>query len=313
MKSTSVRCKALLLLLAPLALAACDGARVGLMKRGFASATTAYFSDKDVRFDTIADHVYSYRDGFDRDLIVETNEGLVIVDPFNATMATRLAAVLAQRFPGKPVSHLIYSHYHLDHTGGGAALAPRAVIAHRRCPEYWAELGKQEIAPPTQLIDGDVELELGGVPFHLLYLGHSHTDTLYAVYLPRQKVLYAADLVFVQAVAPVGMPDWYRPGFLRALDRVAALDFQAFVPSHFDAGTKADFLAGRELYGDTQRLVHAAVGAEGRRLTDDGPRFNAAVNDVFDTLQAKYGGWRGGGPMLLLFVQRNFTGEFLGY
>jgi glyoxylase-like metal-dependent hydrolase (beta-lactamase superfamily II) len=311
MKNPSLSPRLLVLMLA--ALASCDGARVGLMKRGFASATTEYFNEKDTRFDTIAEHVYSYRDGFDRDLIVETNDGLVVVDPFNAAMATRLATVLAQRFPGKPVSHLIYSHYHLDHTGGGAALAPQAVIAHQRCPAYWAELGKQDIAPPTQLIDGDVELELGGVPFRLLYLGHSHTDTLYAVYLPRQKVLYAADLAFVKALPPVGMPDWYRPGFLRALDRVAALDFEAFVPSHFGTGTKADFLAGRELYTDTQRLVQAAVGGDGRLLADDGPRFSAAVNGVFDTLQAKYGAWHGAGPMLLLFVQRNFVGEFLGY
>jgi glyoxylase-like metal-dependent hydrolase (beta-lactamase superfamily II) len=303
----------LVLALAPLALASCEGARVGLMKRGFASATGDYFGEHIVRFDTIAEHVYSYRDGFDRDLVIETKDGLVIVDPFNAGMATRLRAQLAQRFPNRPVTHLIYSHYHLDHASGGAALAPRAVIAHRRCPTYWADLGQQEIAPPTQLIEGDVELDLGGVPVRLLDLGRSHTDTLYAVYLPAQKVLYGADLVFVKAVAPVGHPDWYRPGLLRALDRLAALDFQAFVPSHFDAGTRGDFLEGRAFYEETRRLVHEAVGADGRRLTDDNARFATAVNGVYDTLQARYGAWRGGGPMLLMFVQRNFTGEFLGY
>jgi glyoxylase-like metal-dependent hydrolase (beta-lactamase superfamily II) len=294
-------------------LASCQGPKLGLMRRGFNAAATDYFADGTERFDTVAPGVHSFRDGFDRDLIVETSAGLVVVDPYNPGMSAKLAAQLQQRFPGKPVTHLIYSHYHLDHASGGAALAPREVIAHQRCPDYWRDLDARDVVPPTRLVEGDVDLELGGVPVRLIDLGKSHTDTLYAVYLPRQKVLFAADLTFVRALPPAGHPDFYRPGLLRALDRVAALDFDAYVPSHFDAGNKADFLAGKRFYDETARLVREASAGAGRRLLDDAPRFQAAADHVFDTLYPTYGPWRGGGPMLLLFVQRNFVGEFLGY
>src|SRR6185369_13018914 len=119
---------------------ACQSAKLGFMRRGFNQAATDYFAGGGQRFDTIADGVYSFRDGFDRDLIVDTSAGLVVVDPYNAAMAANLAAQLRQRFPGKRASHLIYSHYHLDHASGGAALASAEIIAHRRCPEYWRDL-----------------------------------------------------------------------------------------------------------------------------------------------------------------------------
>jgi glyoxylase-like metal-dependent hydrolase (beta-lactamase superfamily II) len=294
-------------------LPACRSAQMGLMKRGLGNATADYFGEQVTRLDRIADRVYSFRHGFDRDLIVETSQGLVIVDPFDAEMTAKLAAVLQERWPHTPVSHLIYTHYHLDHVSGGAALAAREVIAHKRCPAYWADLDASRVVPPTRLVEGDVDLEIGGVSIRLLDLGRSHTDTLFAVYLPAEKVLFGADLVFIKALPPAGHPDIYRPGLLRAFDRLAALDFQSYVPSHFDAGTKADFLAGVALYKETKGLAQQAIARHGRRLLEDPALFRGTLDSVFETLDARYGRWHGGGPMLLLFIQRNFVGEFLGF
>src|SRR4051812_43140342 len=127
MRPTHALARILLPLLVTPALASCQGAKLGLMRRGFNGAATDYFAERSERFDTIAPGVYSYRDDFDRDLIVDTREGLVVVDPYNAGMAGKLAAELRRRSPGKPVSHLIYSHYHLDHASGGAVLGARQV------------------------------------------------------------------------------------------------------------------------------------------------------------------------------------------
>jgi glyoxylase-like metal-dependent hydrolase (beta-lactamase superfamily II) len=125
-------------------------------------------------------------------------------------------------------------------------------------------------------------------------------------------VLFGADLVFPRALPPLGHPDIYRPGLLAALRRLSPLDFRTFVPSHFDVGSKSDFLAAADLYFDADRLVKQYAG-EGRTLTDDPERFNGAIDKVFVALDEKYGAWHGGAPMLLFLVQRMFVGEALGF
>lgn len=290
----------------------CADMKARLMKRATQTSVNDYFKGGVWRLDDLGDGVFSYRMGFDRNLIVETRDGLVIVDPYNTTAAARLSGLLAERWPGKPVSHLIYSHYHLDHVRGGAALHPREVLAHRRCDWYWDKLDRRDILPVTRAIEGDVDLDLGGVPFRLLDLGKSHTDTMYAVYLPRQKVLFAADLAFVRALPPLGGPDNFVPGTIEALARLTALDVARFVPSHFDVGTKEDLRATLTLANETRTLIQQHAG-EGRVITDDPTRFNAAFDSVYGALEQRYGTWHGGRPLLLLHVQRAFAGAFLGF
>src|ERR1700733_11107502 len=64
----------------------------------------------------VSEHVYTYRWTWDRGLVVLTDEGVVVVDPFNREAARILKGELDKLAPGKPVHTLFYSHYHLDHT-----------------------------------------------------------------------------------------------------------------------------------------------------------------------------------------------------
>ena len=63
-----------------------------------------------------------------------------------------------------------------------------------------------------------------------------HTDTLYAVYLPNERLLWTADFALVRTILPIGGPDYYFPGAVKAMERLAALDFDTFVPSHSGYG-----------------------------------------------------------------------------
>ena len=57
-----------------------------------------------------------------------TPEGIVLVDTLSPPFAKWLKAELAQRFPGKPVKYVIYSHSHWDHVEGGAEFADTATF-----------------------------------------------------------------------------------------------------------------------------------------------------------------------------------------
>jgi glyoxylase-like metal-dependent hydrolase (beta-lactamase superfamily II) len=259
--------------------------------------------------------VYTFRWTWDRSIVVLTDEGFVVTDPFNREAAVLLKAALDKLAPGKPVHTMFYSHYHLDHVVGGAALQPLHVVAHAKCPAYWDDLRDEpvtaDILKPTQLIEGDQKMTIGGVEFDLLYLGHSHTDTLYAFYLPGEKVLHTADVGLIRTVFPIGGPDMYTPGIIKQMDRLAQLDFDTFIPSHFGYGKKADFLEALEFTKTLRSLAIEAIGKFGMPDTEE--KFLAGYHYMYDPLKARYGDYHGFDQQALFVGSRAFSGALLGY
>lgn len=264
------------------------------------------------QFEQLTDKVYTFRWNWYRNLIIVTDAGLVVIDPMNAEMSSALKRELDQKFPGTKVHTLIYSHYHLDHTRGGAALAPIDVIAHEKCPAYWKEFEHQDVLEPTRYITGDTTLNIGGVEIQALYLGLSHTDTLYAFHLPSERLVFTADLGLVKSVAPVGVPDRYAPGYLAALNRLAALDFDIFVPSHFGHGSKQDLIDWRDMTEDGRRLAREAIQKTGSFGTRDSQMTNY-FDTVYYPMREKYGSWHGFNEMFILNMVRDIEGEALGH
>jgi glyoxylase-like metal-dependent hydrolase (beta-lactamase superfamily II) len=263
----------------------------------------------------VTDRVYTFRWTWDRSIVVFTNDGIVVTDPFNKEAATALKAALDKLAPGRPIHTMFYSHYHLDHVVGGAILNPEHVVAHAKCPEYWNDLrdepGIDDILKPTQLIEGDQKITIGGVEFDLLYLGHAHTDTLYAFYLPGEKLLHTVDMGLVRTVFPIGGPDMYMPGVIKQMDRLAALDFDAYVPSHFGYGKKIDYLEALEFTKTVRRLSLEAVAKYGVPTTADD--WVTGYHYVYDPLKAKYGSYHGFNEEALFVVSRAVSGAILGY
>ena len=77
-----------------------------------------------------------FRTIFNFSLVTVTDAGVVVVDPINKEASTWLKDNLSS-ISDKPVTHLIYSHSHLDHASGGAVYADAGarVIAHGNAPE----------------------------------------------------------------------------------------------------------------------------------------------------------------------------------
>ncbi len=264
------------------------------------------------QFEKITEKVYTFRWNWYRNVVIKTDEGLVVIDPMNPEMSVALRKALDHNFPGQKVHTLIYSHYHLDHTRGGAKLAPEHIIAHEKSPRYWNDVEHEGVLEPTHYISGDTVLNIGGVEIHALYLGLSHTDTLYAFHFPSERLVFTADLGLVKTVPPVGVPDRYAPGYLNAMNRVIAIDFDIFVPSHFGYGVKQDLIDWRDVMEEGRHLARDAIrifGTPGIRTDQMGKYFNA----VYYPMHEKYGDWHGFNDMFVLNLVRDVVGESLGY
>jgi len=266
------------------------------------------------RFERVGKRVYSYQWNWYRNLVISTDEGLVVIDPMNAQMAADLRKELAQAFPGQKVHTLIYSHYHLDHTRGGALLEPATVLCHEKCASYWDAVEHEGVLAPTRALSGDTTLVIGGVEIRALYMGDSHTDTLYAFHIPSERLVFTADLGLVRTMAPDGVPDRYAPGYLKAMDRLIAIDFDTFIPSHFGYGKKQDLVDWRNMMEDGRRLAREAVRRNGTPGVGDGTAQMARYFDhVYYPMRDKYGAWHGFDEMFVLNLVRDVIGESLGY
>ena len=283
-----------------------------IVLREFVRQTESYFHPPQFRgwdVEQLTERVYTFRWGWYRNIFVVTDEGVFATDPFNAEAASLLREAIREKTGDRPVKFLFYTHYHKDHVEGGAALAPAEVLCHERCPSYFEDLASPDVLPPTRTLSGDETISLGGLTFQLLFLGKTHTDTLYALHIPEENLLFTADFGLVRTFPPIGLPDFYRPGVVRGLDRLSKLDFGLFVPSHFGHGVKQDFLDFAEMF----RRIYDVTKEAGERYGRPDEQPVAGFTHVYDTMRRDYGDWHGFDQMILFSVARTATGQLLGY
>ncbi len=113
---------------------------------------------------------------------------------------------------------------------------------------YLTELRSMALALPTLTFDKNLILRRGGTVIYLLFLGRGHTSGDVVAYLPREKLVATGDLVHVWTPF---MSDSYPYEWLKTLDELAKLDFDAMLPGH------GPILKGK----DTIRLWQEFIGA----------------------------------------------------
>jgi glyoxylase-like metal-dependent hydrolase (beta-lactamase superfamily II) len=181
---------------------------------------------------------------------VVTPAGVVVIDALGSpALAERLLGQI-RRVTDKPVTHVIVTHYHADHIYGLQTFKAQGarIIAHEAAKAYLnsetAQLRLQasrvELAPwideRTQLVQadewlqGDRDLDVGGMVFQIRAVGPSHTPEDLVVYLPSEKVLFAGDLVFRSRIPYVGQADSRQ--WILALERLLQFDARVIVPGH---------------------------------------------------------------------------------
>src|SRR5688572_27421080 len=72
----------------------------------------------------IAPGVYHIRGGSHHSMVVEMKDHLIVVEaPLFEERSVAVIQALKERFPDKPVRHLVITHFHFDHSGGARAYA----------------------------------------------------------------------------------------------------------------------------------------------------------------------------------------------
>jgi len=179
-----------------------------------------------------------------------TPEGVVVVDALGSPALARALLAAIRSVTRQPVRWVIVTHYHADHIYGLQVFKDlgATVIARQEGREYLnsdtaqrrLEASRQELAPwvdaQTRLVpadrwlDADTTLTVGGERLLLRHVGPAHTAEDLAVFVERNRVLFAGDLVFRGRVPYVGTAD--SQAWITALTGLIDLKPAVIVPGH---------------------------------------------------------------------------------
>ena len=164
----------------------------------------------------VADGVFAYiqPDGswyINNTGFVVGRSAVISVDACSTARRTRAYLDRIASVSNAPVTMLISTHHHGDHTNGNSLFGTATIIAHENCraemiavgmpgntgiwePVDW---GGVTLAPPTLTFADRVRLWSDDRPLEVSYVGQAaHTSNDSLVWLPEQQVLFCGDLLF---------------------------------------------------------------------------------------------------------------------
>ncbi len=143
-------------------------------------------------------------------VVADSGDGLLLVDAGLERRARSLGALLAERFPGRPVRLLIDTNWRPEHTGGNDTFVAAGceILAHENTKLWlgadffvkWEDRQyrpRAEAAWPTRTFYTSETVTFGGEEIRCLHLPRAHTDGDVAVLFPQRNVLVASDLLAV--------------------------------------------------------------------------------------------------------------------
>ncbi len=207
-------------------------------------------------------------------LIVGKKDAIVVDSLANAKMAKRFISEI-KKITDKPLSYLINTHHHTDHTWTNY-LFPAKTICHTRCREETVkEMNMDpslylEIFPGLDVTGAKVTLqditfekeltiyqEMDGSEreIKLIYAGPAHTVSDVFVYLPEERVIFCGDLLFSEPCTPFALMGSIS-GYVSALDRLADLDVRVYVPGHGPLSKREALCKARGYLAFVQEEAH---------------------------------------------------------
>jgi glyoxylase-like metal-dependent hydrolase (beta-lactamase superfamily II) len=142
-------------------------------------------------------------------VLVEFADHLLLIEaPQNDTRALAVIAKARELRPGKPLTQVVSTHHHFDHSGGLRAAVSEglAVIAQSRNVAFYREaMTRPHTIAPDALARNAKPLVIEGVDEEKTYQdaamtmtlyhieGNPHADTLLMAYFPKEKILVEVD------------------------------------------------------------------------------------------------------------------------
>lgn len=211
--------------------------------------------------------------------VVLGGSDVLVVDTRSTASQAREIADDVRRLTANPVSLVVNTHFHWDHTWGNHALRPATIWGHLRTaermredqaelarliaghyPELAPDIEAMVIDPPEHTFADRTTIHVGDRAVELAYHGRGHTDSDISIFVPDATVLFAGDLI--ENGAPPSFSQGYPMEWAATVERLLPLGTGAVVPGHGAVGDRSFLEAQLEAFrrlADLARDVDAGV------------------------------------------------------
>jgi glyoxylase-like metal-dependent hydrolase (beta-lactamase superfamily II) len=220
--------------------------------------------------------------------------GKLLIDSGFTVSRVRIAAALSG-LSSDPVTQLINTHWHVDHTDGNAWVhsAGATITAHENTKKHLSTSTRVEgwsytfpPAPagaiPTTVFDGDHQVHQNDTRIALKYYGPAHTDSDISVFFEEADIIHVGDTwwngfyPFID-YSTGGSID----GMIRATERNLAMvtDKTIIIPGHGPVGNKAGLTEYHDMLATIRNNV-AELKKQGKSLSET---ISAKPTAAYDT------------------------------
>ena len=184
--------------------------------------------------------------------LIEFSDHLMLVDaPQSEARTLAVIAKARQTVPNKPLTQLVVTHHHFDHTAGmRAAIAEGMNVITQAGNKEWVDrmaarphtlqpdaLTRNATRLVVETVDGEKEYADPSMTVQLFHVaGNPHTDTMLMAYVPHERVLIQVD-----AYSPGAGPHIYAANLLENIQK-RNLRVDRIVPLHGAVGSMADMV-----------------------------------------------------------------------
>ena len=279
-----------------------------MAKKPFASS--ADLGEKVETLEVLAEGVYALTAEGDPNVCAVEGEDFIVAFEARATpKAANDWLEQLREHTDKPVKYLVLSHYHAVRVLGASAYNAESIIAHEKTKFLIEERGMQDWASefgrmprlfrepdgipglthPDIVFNDRLEIPLGGDRGNLVlqYCGRGHTAGDIVAWLPKQKILFAGDLVEAAAALYTGDAfhfDWAS----ETLDNVKAFEAEVLV------GGRGAVAHGREAVDaaieQTRGFLNGMIEKVGE-VHKRGGTLKEAFEATHEHLEPKFGMW----------------------
>ncbi|MEU0565288.1 MBL fold metallo-hydrolase [Nonomuraea sp. NPDC005983] len=203
------------------------------------------------RVEEVSDGIYAYiqPDGswwINNTGFLAGRRGVIGVDACSTERRTRAYREAVAAVSGRPITTLVNTHHHGDHTFGNYLFPEATIVGHEGTREHilaegipayraaWSaevEWGALEAVPPFLTFTDRVTLYSDDLRCEVRHVGGAaHTTNDSYVWIPERRVLFSGDLVFNGGTPFVLMGSV--TGAIEALSQLDELDAETIVPGH---------------------------------------------------------------------------------
>ena len=220
-------------------------------------------------------------------VVLTTNDGVLVIDTRQHPRDGEDLLARIRKITDKPIKWVINSHFHGDHHFGNPPFksAGATFIAQSETARIMAQVQPKELARrgnffmsrgfesaevklvlPDVTFDSEMTIQLGGREIRLAYLGPGQQAGDTFVFFPHARMVFTTGMF-----GPRSMPNMaFTPsveGWLKLLDRLAAMDADKILPAHGDVSTRQDVKDLSAMLADAYATGKDAI-AQGLTLDD---------------------------------------------